>query len=170
MLGKATGVDQQAQERTMQLMEGADLILLLFDGSEPMNEQDVNLYNITKHKPTIMVVNKVDLNLHMHAPDILRDCVKISAKNGHNIEALVDTIRSTLLPVFNTDQPIITRERHRQALEEIQDALQRTREAPTTETKAYELRAALDVCGELTGKIINKEILDRIFDEFCIGK
>ncbi len=170
MLGKATGVDQQAQERTMQLMEGADLILLLFDGSEPMNEQDVNLYNITKHIPTIMVVNKVDLNLRMHAPDILRDCVKISAKSGHNIEALVDAIRSTLLPVFSTDQPIITRERHRQALEDIRDDLKRAREAPTTETKAYEIRAALDVCGELTGKIINKEILDRIFDEFCIGK
>ncbi|UCC11669.1 MAG: tRNA uridine-5-carboxymethylaminomethyl(34) synthesis GTPase MnmE [candidate division WOR-3 bacterium] len=170
MLGKATGVDQQAQERTMQLMEGADLILLMFDGSEPMNEQDVNLYNITKHQPTIMVVNKVDLNLRMHAPDILKDCVKISAKSGHNIEALVDTIRSELLPVFNTNQPIITRERHRQSLEDIRKDLQRAREAPTTETMAYELRAALDVCGELTGKIINKEILDRIFDEFCIGK
>ncbi len=170
MLGKATGVDQQAQERTVQLMGGADLILLLFDGSEPMNEQDVNIYNITKHKPMVMVVNKVDLNLRMHASDILRDCVKISAKNGHNIEALVDTIRSKLLPVFNTDQPIITRERHRQALEDIRNDLQRAREAPTTETMAYELRAALDVCGELTGKIINKEILDRIFDEFCIGK
>jgi tRNA modification GTPase len=170
ILGTASGIDQQAQERSMQLLEGADLILLLFDGSEPMNEQDIHLYNITKHRPTIMVVNKVDLNLHMDAPEILRDCIKISAKNGHNVGTLTDAIRTRLLPAYSTDLPLITRERHRQAFEEIKADLDRAREAPTAETKAFELRAALDVCGELSGKIINKEILDRIFDEFCIGK
>jgi tRNA modification GTPase len=170
MLSTATGIDKQAQERTMQLLNEADLLLLLFDGSEPMNEQDLHLYNITRDRPVIMVVNKVDLNLRMDTPNILRDCIKISAKNGHNVASLTDAIHSRLMPAFTTDIPLITRERHRQALVAIQEDLERAREASTPEIMAFELRAALDVCGELTGRIINKDILDRIFDEFCIGK
>lgn len=170
VLGRATGVDRQAQERTMELLKTADLVLLLFDGSQPMNEQDIELYQATKNKSTIMAVNKVDLNLRMDAPEILRDCVKISAKTGHNVDALMDTMRRRLLPVHATNLPLITRERHRQALERIQDNLCRAVQAPTAESKAFELKAALDVCGELTGATVNKAILDRIFDEFCIGK
>jgi len=170
MLSTATGVDKDAQERTMQLLNEADLLLLLFDGSVPMNEQDLHLYNITKNRPVIMVVNKVDLNLRMDAADILRDCIKISAKKGHNVAALTDAIRGKLMPAFTTDIPLITRERHRQAFVAIKEFLERAREASNAETKAFELRAALDVCGALTGKIIDKDILDRIFDEFCIGK
>jgi tRNA U34 5-carboxymethylaminomethyl modifying GTPase MnmE/TrmE len=46
----------------------------------------------------------------------------------------------------------------------------RAQKAYSPETIAFELHAALDVIGELTGKIMRKEILDRIFEEFCIGK
>lgn len=166
----AAGPDKIAQDRTISLVEQSDLILLMFDGSEPMNEEDLYLYNLTKDKDKILIVNKIDINILLNESEILCDSIKISAKTGKNIDLLIQNIKSKLLPKFDHKQILLTRQRHIDALKNAKEYFIRAQKAYSPETIAFELHAALDVIGELTGKIMRKEILDRIFEEFCIGK
>ncbi len=170
ILSGATGPDQIAQQRAIALIHDADLIILLFDGSEPMNEDDIRLYDLTKAKPKLLVVNKIDLNMRLNNEHILSDSIKISAQNGTNLDVLEETIRLRLLPKPVRGDGLITRHRHIDALQRARRALVDARHAPTPETMAYELRSALDTVGEVTGVVLRSEILDRIFEEFCIGK
>lgn len=166
----AAGPDKIAQDRTISLVEQSDLILLMFDGSEPMNEEDLYLYNLTKDKDKILIVNKIDINIRLNESEILCDSIKISAKTGKNIDLLIQNIKSKLLPKFDNKQILLTRQRHIDALKNAKEYFIRAQKAYSPETIAFELHAALDVIGELTGKVMRKEILDRIFEEFCIGK
>jgi tRNA modification GTPase len=170
ILSKATGPDEIAQQRTKALIHDADLILMMFDGSEPMNEEDIFLYNLVKHKPKLLIVNKIDLNVRLSNESILSDSIKISARTGKNIGILQDAVRSTLLPETSTGDILITRHRHIDALNRARRCLIEAKNAPTIETMAYEMHCALNEIGELTGQTLRKEILDRIFEEFCIGK
>lgn len=166
----AAGPDKIAQDRTISLVEQSDLILLMFDGSEPMNEEDLYLYNLTKDKDKILIVNKIDINIRLNESEILCDSIKMSAKTGKNIDLLIQNIKSKLLPKFDHKQILLTRQRHIDALKNAKEYFIRAQKAYSPETIAFELHAALDVIGELTGKVMRKEILDRIFEEFCIGK
>ncbi len=166
----AAGPDKIAQDRTISLVEQSDLILLMFDGSEPMNEEDLYLYNLTKDKDKILIVNKIDINILLNESEILCDSLKISAKTGKNIDLLIQNIKSKLLPKFDHKQILLTRQRHIDALKNAKEYFIRAQKAYSPETIAFELHAALDVIGELTGKVMRKEILYRIFEEFCIGK
>jgi len=170
ILGKATGADEIAQQRTKSLIEGVDLILLMFDGSESMNEEDVLLYDSVKYRSKLLLVNKIDLNLKLANEHVLSDSIKISAKTGENIDSLLERVKCTLLPNELTDQVFITRHRHIDALNAARAYLINAKNAPTIETVAYELHSALNEIGELTGRVLRKEIIDRIFEEFCIGK
>jgi len=170
IFGNATGPDGIAQQRTKSLIEDADLILLMFDGSESMNEEDVLLYDSVKYRSKLMLVNKIDLNLRLANERVLSDSIKISAKTGKNIDFLLDRVRCTLLPNELKDQVFITRHRHIDALNAARKYLINAKGAPTIETVAYELHSALNEIGELTGQVLRKEIIDRIFEEFCIGK
>lgn len=164
------GPDEIAQQRTRSLIDNADLILLMFDGSESMNEEDVHLYDLVKFKQKLLIVNKIDLNVKLVNEQILSDSLKISAKTGKNVEDLLDRIKCTLLPDKSRNDVLITRHRHIEALTKARRCLVDAKNAPTIETTAYELHCALNDLGELTGQILRKEILDRIFEEFCIGK
>lgn len=171
ILNKPHGLDQLAQERSGQLIGQADLIVLLFDGSEPMNEQDVYLYNLTKEKTTIAVVNKVDLNLQLSESDILSDSIKLSAKTGINIDVLLARIKTLLMPaVCPSENCPITRQRHMQVFREVLACVQRSLNAAGAEMIAFEIRSALQALGTLTGEVLDTDVLDCIFEEFCIGK
>lgn len=67
-------------------------------------------------------------------------------------------------------EPVITRARHRQALEKTLAALERFAVAPTPELAAEDLRLAVRSLGEIMGQVDVEELLDIIFADFCIGK
>ncbi|MEO0216679.1 MAG: tRNA uridine-5-carboxymethylaminomethyl(34) synthesis GTPase MnmE [candidate division WOR-3 bacterium] len=164
------GPDKIASERSEELLRSADLILLLFDGSEPLNEQDTYLYNFTKEFPKILVINKTDLNLDLRNSEILSDAIKISAMNGDNIEILKKEIKNRLYSEKTSGNILITRQRHIQGLKNLRKCLSNIEEEQTPEVIAFELHNCLDIIGELTGRVLREDILNKIFEEFCIGK
>ena len=170
LLPAATGADQLAGDRSRRLAVDADLVILVFDGSEPLNGQDMQLFGLVQEKPRILVVNKTDLNRQLKGSEFLADSLKISAKTGENISLLNARIAETLRPKIVKGDLLLTRTRHIQALKKVRDLINQARIAPHLEMQAYELHAALDLLGELTGRVLRKELLDKIFDEFCIGK
>jgi len=160
----------------------ADVVIVLLDGSEALTVEDVEIIKRSRGKKYILAVNKTDLqhvlderDLSMIVPDGNRP-IWISAKHGDGIAALKDALSALMLD-HGDDRRIpytVCNVRHKLAIEKTGELLSRAKESIlnslSPEFSAFDVREALDSLGEITGKTINEEVLDRIFSTFCIGK
>ena len=99
--------------------------------------------------------------------------LEISALVGEGVSALLARLELYARDYFRAESGLITRERHRKALESAKNALSRAlAEDPVgrEDIIAEELRTAAQTLGRLTGRIDVEDILDVIFRDFCIGK
>uniref|UniRef100_A0A7V3RGN1 tRNA modification GTPase MnmE n=1 Tax=candidate division WOR-3 bacterium TaxID=2052148 RepID=A0A7V3RGN1_UNCW3 len=166
----AQGADKIANDRSIELLNKSDLVLLVFDGSEPLTEQDTYLINLTKDIKKVFILNKIDLNLKLKDNEILSDAVKVSAKNGENIDILKRVIRENLFPSHINENNLLVRQRQISAFKSLQKILANIEINQPLDTIAFELHNCLEIIGELTGRVLREDILNRIFEEFCIGK
>ena len=102
--------------------------------------------------------------------------VKVSAKTGEGLDHLTSVIQSVCLKegLEATPSVLVTRLRHKASLEQahrsIEEAMRSLERKESGECVALDIRAALDALGEITGAVSAEDILDRIFQDFCIGK
>jgi tRNA modification GTPase len=178
-LAEAEGV-----KRSIAAIEGADIILAVYDASRIIDRADMQIMEKVKNKKTITVINKWDIR----SPEFDAGCgdlnsspaVKISARNGEGINDLKKSIVEALLSNKTmTGQEvaadlIITNARHKQLVDGALLSLAKARETfekgDPLEVTALFLREALNCLGEIIGIVTTDDILDRIFSEFCIGK
>jgi tRNA modification GTPase len=158
-------VEAEGVRRALARAETADLVLLLLDGSveETTYEIKKNIVNL----PSLTVWNKADLPWPSQ-----HEGLKLSLKTGEGLDALVEAIAAKAKErlEFRGDSPVLTRPRHRHALMEALEALERASSAPEPELFAEDLRLALRALGRITGRVDVEELLDTIFRDFCIGK
>ena len=150
--------------------EEADLNLIVI---EPKNLDFTGLLKDLIKPNSILVINKCDLQEVILTEQMKKiDHVIISVKNNTNIENLILKIKSKLKGKFiQTDEIIITRERHRQNLEQCLQNLNSFKNQKDDFDKAAEdLRLATRHLGMIVGKVDVEEILGSIFNDFCIGK
>lgn len=160
--GSDDAIESEGIKRAVQRAEGADLKILLFDGTIEPDAQTLSLMD----DKAIIVVNKCDA---MTPAD--DGTMYISAKTGEGMEALVAELISRMAKMIGgSDAPALTRARHREALERTIAALERMATAPLPELAAEDLRLALRHLGSLTGRVDVEDLLDMIFRDFCIGK
>ena len=102
--------------------------------------------------------------------------VRLSAKTGEGMDQLRDRIRDLFIHAdFEPgSSPLVTKLRHQVALKLVKEALDHALDSIgdqlSGEFVALDLRIALEHLGEITGSTSNEDVLDRIFQEFCIGK
>jgi tRNA modification GTPase len=167
-------------ERSRIAISEADLILCLFDGSEKEDDHDRALINSVPPEKTIYVINKADkfrgMQPRFNRGLLPESPVMISAMTRQGLTELKEHVANTVLggslpPITG---PIITHERHKRLLEQALDSLGRSRQGLRVglgdELIAEEVRSALSRLGEITGDEIVGDLLDVIFQEFCIGK
>ena len=152
----------------------ADLKLMVLDATRP--EEACPAVRALVDTDTVVVANKIDLARnesasawadHLGAAPALR----ISVKTGAGIEVLLATLTEELARRFGTaEAPLITRARHRAALEECLAALRRYDARALPELAAEDLRLAARSLGRITGRVDVEDLLDIIFRDFCIGK
>lgn len=123
-----------------------------------------------KKEDRILVVNKIDMNVRLNESSILSDSIKLSAKTGKNLNMLTRHINEKLSHTPMPGQVLLTRQRHIDALIKVKDYLDKSITALSPELVAFELHSSLEIIGELTGKVMRKDILEKIFNQFCIGK
>ncbi len=120
----------------------------------------------------VVVVNKIDLR--EPEPPLKfegRSVHSVSALTGRGLDGLVERLASTVAERFaGGGAPVLTRARHRQALETCRDALDRYLRAKADELAAEDLRLAVRALGRITGRVDVEDLLDVIFRDFCIGK
>jgi tRNA modification GTPase len=177
-------VEQEGVRRSRAAMEQADLLLVLLDGSVPLEPEDRVLVASGRDKKVVLVFNKTDLPIGISPEDhqVLRQAVTaeatvwISAKTGAGLDDLRDTIRNLLLrPEFEPgERAVVTTLRHRTGLVKAIEALHRSLESIKgglfSEFVALDLRGALDALGDIIGATTTDDILEYVFSQFCIGK
>ena len=160
-------VEAEGIRRSLARARSADLRLLLLDASAPQTSDLVPLE--VRSTADIVVWNKIDL---ARAPEA--GGLAISARTGEGVpdimETLAEQVRERL--EFPSEAPVLTRARHRNAVEEALTALKRALLVPggAPELMAEDLRLAGRALGQITGAVDVEELLDVIFKDFCIGK
>jgi len=152
--------------------EEADLKLVVVDAK---NLDFTDVLRRLLDENAILVVNKSDLLEKDIDPEIKKiNHVLISIKDNRNIDELILKIKNNLKNKFITsDDILITRERHRQHLQQCLDHLinfNRKKEIEDFDKAAEDLRLATRHLGMIVGKVDVEEILGSIFNDFCIGK
>lgn len=161
--------------KTREMMAEADVLLLVFDGSAD-NRHDFRI--VDGAVPCIFILNKNDLRQYVASSPAptAGNVVRVSAQTGEGINELLGLIheQADALQAQLGPDAVAINERHAHTLKAATEALQaaavRIDTAGEVELLASELRAALSAYGEITGKVDNERMLDRLFATFCIGK
>lgn len=157
-------VEAEGIRRAQKVSKEADIKIALFDNS--LSECDKETKNLIDEE-TITVITKSDMDGSLE----IDGAIKISTKTEDGIDQLLKVITKLLEITFdNNNEPSLTRERHRLALEDTRDALVRSVSAVLPELAAEDLRLAVRSLGSITGMVHVEELLDKIFKDFCIGK
>ena len=170
--GSKDEIEQKGMKLALNKAEDADLKLVILDGkTDKITKTLKNLMD----KNSILVINKTDLINKKLNPEFRNyDYVPISIKNDSNLDKLISKIKDKLENKFvNSEDILITRERHRQHLERCVSYLKDFRDKNGSEEfdkAAEDLRLATRHLGMIVGKVDVEEILGSIFNDFCIGK
>jgi tRNA modification GTPase len=170
-------LEKHGHERTIRSLVSADIILWLTDASRPLSPEDIYVRDALKNYAAkiIPVGNKIDLPML----EPITPALKISTKTGKGIKELEAAIVSAAgAASHESDEPLITSARHRDALIRAQKALQEAQalfDGPDgTDVDdvlvAEHLRETLTALGEITGQTTPEDILGNIFSHFCVGK
>lgn len=165
-------------ERARKLAAQADLILLILDTSRPLSEEDQLLLENVSRDNVIVVLNKTDLPAVIDVEAIsakgFLHVRQISALQEQGIEALKDDIENMFISgKFSPDATFISNQRHYQALVTAAGLLHQVAanwDALPLDLLALDLRQAWQTLGEITGSVWTENLLDSIFQRFCLGK
>lgn len=190
-------VEMMGVQRSRAAAESADVVLLVFDSSEPLAEQDRRISaevhamgfgilpseeQANGHKrPVILVLNKADQEQRIQLDELSSTWpdakfVRSSTLSEAGLKALEDVLADLILigKMTYSEHVLVTSTRHQEALrragEHLIAALHSLRQAIPLDFVSIDLRAAYESLGEVTGETASEDLLDKIFSEFCIGK
>lgn len=173
-------VEELGIQRARDLINKADLILFMMDGSRGLTDGDRKLLAQVKHKPLVAVLNKIDL-CDEPIPDVsslvgVGRCVQISAREQTGIEQLKKEIFAVVTSGNEQweESGCAPNVRHKQALIAAVAAADQVklslRDGLTNDLIAVDLQDCLTYLAEIVGETTTEEILDVIFAQFCLGK
>lgn len=169
--------------RTRTAIADADISLVVFDASSPIDNSDIELLATVPETRRILALNKIDLPSANVQSDFVNNgnkdadnMVRISALTGEGFQGLIDRIFERLSGDNATERDDIMLTDARQysavskALEFLKSALELLEQGELEEIILLKLRGALNALGEITGETLTEDILGQIFSTFCIGK
>ena len=167
-------VESEGIKRAVKSANQADIIILVIDGVKNIINDELILHNTksiqNENAPLIILANKNE-NVSFNTPQTSKSIIPISTYTGDGIDTLVEQLYALISGLVIMDsEPIITRNRHRRALQDCLDSLIQSQTAPVPELIAEDLRIALRHLGIITGTVDVEELLDVVFKDFCIGK
>lgn len=171
----ATGLEKRGIDKTIECLEEADLIIGLLDASADSPALPDLPGLAARAAITLTVANKIDLVTPARRAR-LGPALGVSALTGEGLDRLeAEIVRRVEAFREQTDGELVAiNARHAQALTTALACLTAAREklasGQTTELLASDLRGALEAYGEISGRIDNEQMLDRLFATFCIGK
>ena len=162
-------VEEIGIEFSKQSADEADLVLFLYDASKGLNDEDKAILELIKNKKHIIIANKADL-IENREPDIFY----LSTKTKEGLDELKNRIKQESYNFSLEDTEFVTNNRQQDCLEKCKESLIQALDAAKNyelqDLISIDLKSALLFLDEITGEVITDDILNNIFDHFCIGK
>ena len=154
-------------QKSLQALQQAQLVIVILDGSAPLDQQDQEILARTEGRNRIVVYNKADIERHDGQ-------ICVSALNG-DVEQLVERINEMFASSqLALDQPVLSNERQislmRQAREYISQAQLQLSGGIPLDLLNEDIQAAYRCLKEILGQYSREDLLDGIFSRFCVGK
>lgn len=171
-------VEKIGVDRAKEKIEQSQLLLVVFDSSVPLDEEDMQIIEEIKGTQAIAVINKSDLESKIDIEYInskFEYVVYISAKQGSGKEELVSAVtKATGTDDFSASAVLLAGERQRSAAEEalisVKSAIDAMDMGFSLDAVTIDLENSLTKLYELVGKNVSEEIVDKVFHNFCVGK
>ena len=164
-------IEKKGIRLALKKAEDADLNIVII---EPKSVDFTSFLKSLISEKSLLVINKSDLGIESSKDLKKYNPIYISLKNEKNLDQLISAIKNKLKNKFiNSEDILITRERHRQHLEQCVSHLEKFKNKNKTDDfdkAAEDLRLATRHLGMIVGKVDVEEILGSIFSDFCIGK
>lgn len=170
-------VEKIGVEKSLSLIDRADLVIVVLNSNEKLTLEDIEILEKTKDKNTIVDLNKNDLERNIEL-DKLKDYNLVST-NTNDLEG-IDTLKNKIKEMFNLEQ-ISTKDYNyltnvrqislaKNAYQKLVDVESGLKDNLPVDMIEIDLRDCFDLLGEITGKTYSDEIIDNLFERFCVGK
>ena len=170
-------VEKIGVEKSLSLIDRADLVIVVLNSNEKLTLEDIEILEKTKDKNTIVVLNKNDLDRNIEL-DKLKDYNLVST-NTNDLEG-IDALKNKIKEMFNLEQ-ISTKDYNyltnvrqislaKNAYQKLIDVETGLKDNLPVDMIEIYLRDCFDILGQITGKTYSDEIIDNLFERFCVGK
>ena len=174
-------VEKIGVKRAMEEAESADLILYVVDSSVPLDENDREIMELIRDRKAVVLLNKRDLPVSVTVQELLKavqghPVISISAKQEEGLDKLEEILKSMFMEgeVSFNDQVMITNARHLACLQEAKKSLEMVRqsieEGMPEDFFTIDLMEAYTQLGYILGEEVDEDLVNRIFEKFCMGK
>lgn len=173
-------VEKIGIEKALDIMEAADLCILLINGNENLKEEDLDLMKKISDIPGVILLNKNDLSVKIDPKDLSeytdKKVISFSAKTGDGLIELENYVKEQfyLEHLSFNDEIYINNERQKQAVEESYISLMNVRESMELnlgeDFYTIDLMNAYEQLGRIIGESVDDDLVDTIFRKFCMGK
>lgn len=174
-------VEQIGVERSKAAVVEADLILLVLNSAESLHEDELKLMEQLKNRPTLVLLNKIDLPQGLDRAQIAHyfpenAVVELSAKTQEGLDHLEDAISELFFggKLESGDLTYVSNVRHiallKKAKQSLADAYEAADSGVPIDILQIDVRLAWEQLGEVIGDSAPDALIDQIFSQFCLGK
>ena len=169
-------VEKIGVEKSKEIIEKSDLIILLLNNNEPLTKEDLNLLKIIKNKPHIILINKIDLESKIDITKLPDEYIKISIKNNSGIKEL----KQRIIELFHLEELEIDDLTYlsdarsiallKKSLSYVEESLTSIEKEEPIDIVEINIKSSWESLGEIIGETYKEELIDELFQRFCLGK
>lgn len=169
-------VERIGVEKSLSMINDADLIIVVLNSNEELSDEDKEILEKTKDKTRIIVLNKNDLDKKLVIPTDLKNVVETNTNDIDGITSLKKKIKElfNLEQIATKDYTYLANSRQislaKQAYKNLLDAEQAIEDDQPVDMIEIDLKECFDTLGEIIGATYSEEIIDNLFENFCVGK
>lgn len=169
-------VEKIGVEKSLKAVEDADLIILVLNNNEELTAEDLEILEKTKDKQRIIVINKKDLERNIKLPENLENVVETDTNSIEGIDSLKSKIKEMfdLEKIATKDYTYLSNSRQisliTKAYQSILSAEKSLNESLPIDLIEIDLKECFDLLGQVIGISYTDEIIDNLFENFCVGK
>ncbi|HZK18031.1 MAG TPA: tRNA uridine-5-carboxymethylaminomethyl(34) synthesis GTPase MnmE [Clostridia bacterium] len=168
--------------KAKETLENADLTLLVLDAASGLENEDMGIIRLVKGRKMVVIINKIDLKVdRIDKAELVKllgkeKILEISALEGQGLDEIEDAIFGMVMgaEVTGSRDILVSNIRHKSALtrakKHLDDAVRAIKDGLPIDLVSLDIRESWETLGEITGSTIHEDIVDKIFEDFCIGK
>ena len=169
-------VEKIGVEKSIKAIDEADLIIVVLNNNEDLSEEDKEILEKTKDKQRIIVINKTDLDKKIKLPSTIENTVETNTNTPDGIKPLVEKIKEmfNLEKLQTKDYTYLSNSRQldltKKAYQSLMSAENGLENDLPIDMIEIDLKDCFDLLGEIIGITYSDEIIDNLFEHFCVGK